>query len=78
MNSNHSLVLATDLDGTFLGGSNQQRSQFYQYLQTQRERILLVYVTGRELDSIRELYQELNIPKPHYIIGDVVTTIVDG
>jgi HAD superfamily hydrolase (TIGR01484 family) len=78
MNSNHSLLLATDLDGTFLGGSDLQRWKFYQYIHTQRSRILLVYVTGRELDRIRELYKEPNIPKPDYIIGDVGTTIVDG
>ncbi len=78
MNSNHSLVLATDLDGTFLGGSNQQRSEFYQYIQDQRDHILLIYVTGRELDWISRLYEEPNIPKSDYIIGDVGTTIVDG
>ena len=79
MDSNHSLLLATDLDGTFLGGSNQQRSEFYQYIQDQRDRILLVYVTGRELDRIRKLFdEEPNIPKPEYIIGDVGTTIVHG
>ncbi|MEG4589165.1 HAD-IIB family hydrolase [Microcoleus sp. MOSTC5] len=79
MDYNHSLLLATDLDGTFLGGSNQQRSEFYQYIQDQRDRILLVYVTGRELDRIRKLFdEEPNIPKPEYIIGDVGTTIVHG
>jgi hydroxymethylpyrimidine pyrophosphatase-like HAD family hydrolase len=78
MDSNHSLLLATDLDGTFLGGSNQQRSEFYQYIQDQRDRILLVYVTGRELDWISRLCEDPNIPKPDYIIGDVGTTIVHG
>lgn len=78
MNSNHSLLLATDLDGTFLGGSQQQRAKFYQYIQSQRDRLLLVYVTGRELDWISRLYQDPNIPKPDYIIGDVGTTIVHG
>ncbi|MEG4204416.1 HAD-IIB family hydrolase [Microcoleus sp. Pol7_A1] len=78
MDSNHSLLLATDLDGTFLGGSNQQRSEFYQYIQNQRDRILLVYVTGRELDRISELYNDPNIPQPDYIIADVGTTIVHG
>jgi HAD superfamily hydrolase (TIGR01484 family) len=78
MNSNHSLVLATDLDGTFLGGSDVQRSEFYQYIHNQRDRILLVYVTGRELDRISELYEDPNIPQPDYIIADVGTTIVDG
>ncbi|MEB3177530.1 MAG: HAD-IIB family hydrolase [Nostocaceae cyanobacterium] len=78
MNSNHSLLLATDLDGTFLGGSDRERSEFYQYIHEQRSRILLVYVTGRELDRVTELYADPNIPKPDYIIADVGTTIVDG
>jgi len=86
MDSNHSLLLATDLDGTFLGGSNQQRAEFYQYIQAQRDsasalaehRIVLVYVTGRELDWISRLCEDPNIPKPDYIIGDVGTTIVHG
>ncbi|WP_445633092.1 HAD family hydrolase [Nostoc sp. DSM 114161] len=64
MKSNHSLLLATDLDGTFLGGSEQERSQFYQYIHEQRDRILLIYVTGRELYRISQLFhEEPNIPK---------------
>ena len=78
MNSNHSLLLATDLDGTFLGGSAPEKSEFYQYIQEQRDRILLVYVTGRELDLVEELYEDPTIPKPEYIISDIGTTIVDG
>ena len=79
MNSNHSLLLATDLDGTFLGGTHQERSEFYQYIHNQRDRILLVYVTGRELDWISNfLVENPHIPKPDYIIGDVGTTIVNG
>lgn len=78
MNFNHSLILATDLDGTFLGGSSQQKSEFYQYLQQQRDRILLVYVTGRELDLVGELYEDPTIPKPDYIISDIGTVIVHG
>lgn len=45
MNSNHSLVLATDLDGTFLGGSSQQQSEFYQYIQEQRDREMIKHKT---------------------------------
>ena len=78
MNSNHSLLLATDLDGTFLGGSAPEKAEFYQYIQEQRDRILLVYVTGRELDLVEELYEDPTIPKPEYIISDIGTTIVDG
>lgn len=72
------LVLATDLDGTFLGGSDQQRSEFYQYLQQWRDRLILVFVTGRDLDFIQALRQQPGFPQPDYIIGDVGTTIVNG
>lgn len=76
MNSNYSLILATDLDGTFLGGSEQQRADFYQYLQKNRDRLLLIFVTGRDLDLVRELYDYPNFPQPDYIIGGVGTTVV--
>ncbi len=79
INSNHSLLLATDLDGTFLGGSQEQKNEFYQYIESQRDRLLLVYVTGRELDWISNfLDKNPHVPKPEYIIGDVGTTIVHG
>lgn len=78
MRSNHSLVLATDLDGTFLGGSSQQRAEFYQSIQACRDDILLVFVTGRDLGFVRDLCEDPLFPHPDYIIGDVGTTIVDG
>lgn len=78
MNANHALVLATDLDGTFLGGSDQQRAEFYQYIEQWRDRVLLVFVTGRDLDFISGLCEDPAFPKPDYIIGDVGTTIVGG
>ncbi|MGB3236839.1 MAG: HAD-IIB family hydrolase [Geitlerinemataceae cyanobacterium] len=78
MSLNPSLVLATDLDGTFLGGSDRQRSEFYEYIESHRDRMLLVFVTGRDLEAIDRLSKELGVPRPDYIIGDVGTTIVDG
>ncbi|AFY69136.1 HAD-superfamily hydrolase, subfamily IIB [Thalassoporum mexicanum PCC 7367] len=77
MNSDYSLILATDLDGTFLGGSAEQKAEFYQYVQSNRDRILLVFVTGRDLDFIDGLCQDPSFPAPDYIIGDVGTTIVN-
>jgi HAD superfamily hydrolase (TIGR01484 family) len=77
MNSDYSLILATDLDGTFLGGSAEQKAEFYQYVQSNRDRMLLVFVTGRDLDFIDELCQDPSFPSPDYIIGDVGTTIVN-
>ncbi len=78
MSSDYSLVLATDLDGTFLGGSDQQRAEFYEYLQKYRDRLLLVFVTGRDLEFVQSLCKDPKFPNPDYIIGDVGTTIVQG
>lgn len=76
--ADRSLVLATDLDGTFLGGSDEQRSRFYAYLQDHRDALMLLFVTGRDLDLVRQLYDEPNFPRPDYIIGDVGTTVASG
>lgn len=78
MNSKYSLILATDLDGTFLGGSPQQRKAFYQSIHENRHRILLIFVTGRSLQLIQNLYEEPDLPQPDYIIGDVGTTVYQG
>lgn len=79
MDTSYSLILATDLDGTFLGGTLPERHTFYEYLQQQRDRWLLVFVTGRDLDWVERLRQEdPMVPIPDYIIGDVGTTIVYG
>lgn len=72
------LVLATDLDGTFLGGSDAQRTAFYDYLHAHRDQLLLVFVTGRDLGFIRELCAQPGMPQPDYVIGDVGTTVVHG
>ena len=74
---NLNLILATDLDGTFLGGSDEQRRALYDQL-NQRDDALLIFVTGRDLDFIRGLIEQPGMPRPHYIIGDVGTTIVNG
>jgi HAD superfamily hydrolase (TIGR01484 family) len=71
-----SSILATDLDGTFLGGETRSRWTFYHELQADRDRRLLIFVTGRGVNSIQKLCQKPGIPEPDYIIGDVGTTIV--
>ncbi len=74
------LVLATDLDGTFLGGGVAGRQALYQWLRLQRERELLtlIFVTGRDLPFIRGLVSDGFVPRPDYVIGDVGTTIAGG
>lgn len=76
------LVLATDLDGTFLGGSDAERAALYRWLQVMRERqprdVTLIFVTGRDLPFIRSIVAAGTVPRPDYVIGDVGTTIAGG
>jgi hydroxymethylpyrimidine pyrophosphatase-like HAD family hydrolase len=72
------LVLATDLDGTFLGGSPDQRKELYDWIEDRRARMKLVFVTGRDLPHVRYLCSEEGVPWPDYVIGDVGTTVVAG
>lgn len=72
----YGLVLSTDLDGTFLGGSDEDRHALYSALHA-REDVLLVFVTGRDVDFIRELVAQPGMPCPRYIVGDVGTSVYD-
>ncbi len=67
-------VLATDLDGTFLGGSDADRKRLYNWIEANRDTIGLIFVTGRDPKFIRELCDG-GVPWPEYVIGDVGTTI---
>lgn len=71
------LVLATDLDGTFLGGSDEDRHALYTYL-CARDDVFLIFVTGRDIDFVAALIETAGVPRPHYIVGDVGTSIYDG
>lgn len=68
------MVLATDLDGTFLGGSPAHRSALYDWLRRSPD-VQLVFVTGRDPDFIARLVAEGDVPAPEFVIGDVGTTI---
>ena len=71
------MLLATDLDGTFLAGDAAQRQQLYQLIAA-HPNIDLVFVTGRGLESVLPLLADTMIPQPDYIICDVGCTIVNG
>ena len=71
------MLLATDLDGTFLGGLPEHRHQLYQLISGHPD-IELIFVTGRGLESVMPLLSDPQIPKPKYIICDVGCTVVDG
>lgn len=70
------LILATDLDGTFLGGTTEERRALYAALAA-RDDILLMFVTGRDVDFLRGLIAEPGMPQPRYVIGDVGTSVFD-
>ena len=74
--ADYGLVLATDLDGTFLGGSEEERGALYAALEA-RDDVLLVFVTGRDVDFLRELIAQPGMPTPRYIVGDVGTSVYD-
>lgn len=71
------MILATDLDGTFLGGDESARRELYDLLRA-RPDSTLIFVTGRGLGSIDPLLEDAAIPDPHYIIADVGATVVTG
>lgn len=68
-------VLATDLDGTFLGGTPADRRRLYDWIEASRRSIGLIFVTGRDPRFIAELCGAGDAPWPDYVIGDVGTTV---
>jgi HAD superfamily hydrolase (TIGR01484 family) len=67
-------VLATDLDGTFVGGSEQQRETLYAWIREHREQLVLMFVSGRGQEHMRELAEQIGL-RPDYCIGDVGTSV---
>lgn len=72
------LILATDLDGTFLGGPSKAKERLYSHFRQKGNGSVLVFVTGRDLGFIRKIIEEDGVPRPDYIIGDVGTTVALG
>ncbi|SIS75165.1 HAD family hydrolase [Phaeovulum vinaykumarii] len=70
-------VLATDLDGTFLGGTEADRRRLYDWIERNRESVGLIFVTGRDPEFIMEMCAERGLPWPEYVVGDVGTTIAE-
>jgi len=73
--SGKEMVLATDLDGTFLGGSKEECRRFYDWIEGERHRVGLIFVTGRDPGYISDLTRKQGVPRPDYVVGDVGTTI---
>lgn len=72
------LMLAVDLDGTFLGGSNDDRRALYDLIEHNRHDIALVFVTGRDIAFATEISRYGETPAPDMVIGDVGTSVVVG
>ena len=68
-------TLATDLDGTFLGGTPEARQVLYDWIEANRFTIGLIFVTGRDPEFIMQMCRENGLPWPEYVVGDVGTTI---
>lgn len=76
-NENKEVVftLATDLDGTFLGGSESERQALYNWIEMHRSIVELIFVTGRDLPFIESACADGVMPWPDFVVGDVGTTI---
>ena len=72
-----SMILATDLDGTFLGGTAQHKEHLYKTIR-ENDDFRLIFVTGRGVESVLPLLSDPVIPRPDYIICDVGATVLDG
>ena len=75
--ANKPFVLATDLDGTFLGGSDEDRRVLYDWIEDNRATVGLIFVTGRDPEFIVEVTSGQGVPLPEYVVGDVGTTIAE-
>ena len=70
------VILATDLDGTFVDGDDNARQALYRKLRERAPQDLLIFVTGRGLESILPLLSDPFVPRPDFIIADVGATVV--
>ncbi|MAC78815.1 MAG: alpha,alpha-trehalose-phosphate synthase [Rhodobacteraceae bacterium] len=73
--SDRRFTLATDLDGTFLGGTIEAREALYGWIEANRFTVGLIFVTGRDPEFIMQMCREQGLPWPEYVVGDVGTTI---
>ncbi|MCM3709592.1 HAD-IIB family hydrolase [Sporosarcina luteola] len=71
---NKKYLLATDLDGTFVG-DEEALGRLLEYFNSAPHEVALVYVTGRHFSSAQSLIAEEGLPIPNLLITDVGTSI---
>ena len=69
------LLLATDLDGTFLAGDADARKRLYHLVDAHPD-VKLAWVTGRGREAILPLLADPGLPTPDYVICDVGATVL--
>jgi sucrose-6-phosphatase len=72
------LLICTDLDRTLLPNGTQPESPEARTIFTRlvsRPEAYLVYVSGRNLALVQDAIQEYDLPTPHWIVGDVGSTM---
>ena len=74
--SDRPFTLATDLDGTFLGGSQAARRALYDWIEAHRDTVGLIFVSGRDPEFITGMVRD-GLPRPDFVVGDVGTTIAE-
>ncbi|MBX2834435.1 MAG: glucosylglycerol-phosphate synthase [Micavibrio sp.] len=65
------------MDGTFLESENPQNDALYQFLHNNPD-IVVIFNTGRNIELILPILDEMCIPNPHFIIGDVGASVLHG
>jgi glucosylglycerol-phosphate synthase len=69
-------ILATDLDGTLLGGTDRDRCRLGAILAGVPEGTGLVFTTGRGLETVLPVLNDPLVPTPDVIVADVGATVV--
>ncbi len=67
-------LLISDVDGTLLGHP-ESLQRFCDWLEPRRDRLRLVYASGRFFDSVVESVRKTGLPAPDAIIGGVGTEV---
>lgn len=69
------LLLAADLDGTFVGGPPEDRRALYALIHAHRHAVRLLFCTGHSFEKVRTLGDARDLPSPDAMICDVGTSV---